>query len=67
MYLCDNRCVRVCLTPPILLWLRFAFHGSEEGGGQLTLFTHLQPWVAHFDIDDCEILQMTKITQSTVS
>lgn len=59
-------CVCVFSSQPILLWLWFAFHGSEEGGGQLTLFTHLQTWVAHFDVDDGKILQMTEFTQLTV-
>lgn len=53
--------VFVCVITPILLWLWFAFHCSEKGGGQLTLFAHLQTWVTHFDVDDGEILQMTKM------
>lgn len=41
---------------PVLLWLGLSFHGGEEGWRQLTLFSHLQTRVAHFDVDDGEIL-----------
>ncbi len=56
---CILTCVSVCVPSPVLLWLWLAFHGSEKGGGQLALLSHLQTWVAHFDVDDGEILQNT--------
>lgn len=55
-----------CAASPVLLWLWFAIHGSEEGGGQLTLFSHLQAWVSHFDVNDGEILQNNLLKQSPV-
>lgn len=45
------------LSSPVLLGLRFALHCCEKGGGQLALFPHLEAGVAHFDVDDGEILQ----------
>lgn len=56
----------MCVPSPVLLWLWFAIHGSEEGGGQLTLFSHLQAWVSHFDVNDGEILQNILFKQSPV-
>lgn len=41
---------------PVLLRLWLALHGSQQGGGQLALFPHLQARVAHFDVDNGEIL-----------
>lgn len=45
------------LSSPVLLGLRFALHGCEKGGGQLALLPHLKARIAHFDVDDGEILK----------
>lgn len=49
--------IGVSLSSPVLLGLRFALHCCEQCGGQLALFPHLKTGVAHFDVDDGEILQ----------
>lgn len=51
-------CVVQHTPSPVLLRLRLPFHGSEKGRSQLTLFCYLQAGVAHFNIDDGEVLQM---------
>lgn len=66
-YTCASlRGVRACDLSPVLLGLWLALHGREKGGGQLALFSHLQTRVAHFDVDDGEILQVAWIKQSPV-